>query len=188
MSTCIVHVLTIIGDSATEVEAACEDLLGRRHKPDDNGYGSDDWSKTDRNAIESLGSALISAARNLPVLHYAQYLDGWSVADSRFNLLKWPDGKRRQICADSVGMVFYPSGFSQDLLAQIGQLRRMELYRNQREDRWFVDQMSEAIEDALWLEAPFLVVSISECLGGSRHDEEIRAALNASIKLHGNER
>jgi hypothetical protein len=183
MSTSIVHVLTVIGNGAKEVEAACEQLLAKRVERHPTEYGSDDWSERDLKAIEDLCSALIEAARDLPVVYYAQYIDAWSVADSRFRLLEWPDGRRRQIYGSGFGMAFYPSTFCQDILAQIKRFRRRRLYRNQAEDRWFLDQMKEAIEAALWLRAPFLVVSISQCLGPSREDEEIKAALDTPLGL-----
>jgi hypothetical protein len=41
-----------------------------------------------------------------------------------------------------------------------------------------LDHLSEAIQAAGWLQKPFLVVSISECLGPSRHDDEIKAVLD----------
>jgi hypothetical protein len=182
MSTNLVHVLTVIGKAAGEVEVACEELLGRRVEFDPNCYGSEDWSESDHRAIADFCSSLINAATDLPVIYYARFLDTWTVADSRFWLLEWPDGRRRQVCGESFGFAFYPSEFSQGLLAQIRAFRRRKLYRNQSEDRWFLDQMREALHSALWLEARFLVVEISQCLGASRHDDEIRAALNWSIE------
>ena len=185
MSTSIVHVLTVIGKAATEVEAACVELLGRRIESDSKNEGSFDWSAADHQALEDLCVALIRASRELPVLYCAQYLDCWTVADSRFCILDWPDERRRQIYGSAYGLAFYPSKFSLDLLTQIKKCRRRRFYRNQSEDRWFLDQMKEAIEAALWLESPFLTVSISECLCPSRHDEEIKASLKKSIVLPG---
>src|SRR5262249_27256619 len=126
---------------------------------------------------------LTAAACDLPVLYYAQYLDSWDVADSRFRLLKWRDRRSRQIFGSMFGLVFYPSRFCEDLLSQIKSYRKTRIYRDQSEDRWFLDHMQEAINAALWLKAPFLVVSISECLGPSRDNEEIQAALNAALGL-----
>jgi hypothetical protein len=185
MSTSLVHILTVIGKAAVDVEAACENMLGGRVERHSRnyGYGSDDWSEADQKAAQRLSSALINAAPELPIVYYAQYLDSWSVADSRFRLLDWPDGRKRQICGDMFGMVFYPSEFCQALLTQIKRLRRRKLYRDQAEDRWFLDHMREALQAALWLEKPFLVVSISKWLGPSRQDEEIRAALDLPIEL-----
>ena len=183
MSTNLIHVLTIVGTGARQVEDACEALLRRRRVRRDNGYGSDGWSKADHKRIQVLCDALISAAHELPVLYSAQYLDSWSVADSRFEMLKWPDRRRRQLCGDANGLVFYPSAFRANLLRQIERLRRTKRYRSQEEARWFVDQVREALRAPEWLKAPFLVVAISQCLGGSRLDEEIRAALTKPIRL-----
>jgi hypothetical protein len=52
-------------------------MLGRRIQRHVKGYGSDDWSEADHIAIADLCSALINAARDLPVVYYAQYLDSW---------------------------------------------------------------------------------------------------------------
>ncbi len=180
MSTSLVHAFTVIGKGAGEVEAACEELLGRRVVREPNAYGSEDWSEADHKAIEGLCTSLINAARELPVVYYAQYLDSWSVANSPFSLLKWPDGRRRYICGDSHGLVFYPSEFYRDLLEQIKRFRRRRFYRDQAEDRWFLQQMREALDCGLWLETPSLVVSINEPLGPSEV-EEIEAAVNLSI-------
>ena len=84
----------------------------------------------------------------------------------------WPDGRRRHICGDQFGLVFYPSAFCQELLAQIRAFRKRRLYREQSEDRWFIDHIFEALHSALRLEAPFLIVSISQCLGPSRYNDE----------------
>jgi hypothetical protein len=185
MSTSLVHVLTIVGKAAQDVEAACNELLGRRIERSSNSFGTDDWSDRDHKDIVKFCTQLLDAVRDLPVLYYAQYLDAWSVADSRFFLLEWPDGRRRQICGANYGMVFYPSRQRDALLAQIKKKRRTKLYRTQTEDRRYLDHLKDAIEDALWLEAPFLVVSISQCLGPSRQDDEIKAALDLPIRRPG---
>lgn len=183
MSTNLVHVLTVIGKAARQVHAACEELLGRRVERHPKSYGSEDWSEAHHKAIEEFSLSLINTAPDLPILYYARYLDSWDVADSRFSLLQWPDGRRRQICGDLFGLVFYPSEFCQSLLAQIKTLRRKKLYRKQYIYRWFLDHVREALLSALWLEAPFLVVSISQCLGPSRDDEQIRQSLDLAMPL-----
>jgi hypothetical protein len=183
MSTSIVHVLAVIGKGAEQVESACEELLGRRKERHPKEYGSDDWSEQDHKDIEKFCAALVRASRELPVLYYAQYLDSWSVGDMQFRLLEWPDGKRRQIGGSNFGVVFYPSRYSNEFLAQIKRWRRRRVYRNQAEDRWYLDHIREAIEDALWLDSSFLVVSISECIDASRQDEEIRESLDKPIDL-----
>lgn len=182
MSTNVVHVLTIIGKASQEVEAGCRELLDRRVARSPRGYGSDDWSAEDHCDLENLCVRLISAAYELPVLHYSQYIDTWSVADSRYHLIDWPDGQRLQVCSSNYGLAFYPSHYRDSFLSQIKKRRRTKSYREQTEDRWYLDHLSEAIEAPAWLQAPFLVVSISKCLGGSRHDEEIKAALELSIR------
>jgi hypothetical protein len=183
MGTSLVHVLTVIGKGATEVEDACDELLGRRIQRHVNRYGSEDWTEADHTAIADLCSALINAARDLPVVYYAQYVDSRSVADSRFRLVEWPDAKRRWIFGSTFGMVYYPSRHYESVLVQIKSKRRTKLYRTQTEDRWYLDHLKEATEAAIWLQAPFLVVSVSECLGGGRDDEEIKAALDMPIGL-----
>jgi len=75
LSTSIVHVLTVIGKSAAEVEAACEDLLGRRIVSSAKSYGSSDWTDRDHEDIEKFCMSLLGAAGNLPIYYYAQYLD-----------------------------------------------------------------------------------------------------------------
>jgi hypothetical protein len=184
MATSLVHVLTIIGKAAEEVEAVCEEMLGRRIQQRATSYGSTDWTARDHEDLNRLCTGLVNAARKLPILYYAQYLDSWSVADARFQPVKWLDGRRRQICGSHHGLVFYPSKFAQDFIEQIGRLRNSQIYQNQTEDRWYLDRLKEAIDAALWLQARFLVVSFSEVIGPSRDDDEIRAALEASIGLN----
>jgi hypothetical protein len=186
MSTSVVHLLTIIGKASQDVEAACRDLLDRRvaRSP---GYGSDDWSAEDHTDIESFCVRLISAAYELPVLYYAQYIDAWSVADSRYRLVDWPDGQRLQVCGSNYGLVFYPSQYRESFLSQIKKRRQTRLYRKQAEYRWYFDHLNEAIQAAGWLQAMSLVVSISRCLGASRHDDEIKAALHLPIGPPGKE-
>ncbi len=181
MSTSLVHTLTIIGIGAIQIETACDELLGRRVKRSPRSHGTDDWSESDRKDIEGLCTTLIGAARSLPVVYYAEYLDSWDVANSRFRSLPWPDGKKREICGSGFGMAWYPSRHAEAFLTQIKRLRRSKLYREQAEDRWFVDHIKEALEVARWLQAPFLVVAISQCLGPSRLDEEIKKALDMPI-------
>jgi hypothetical protein len=185
MSTSLVHVLTIIGKGAIEVEAACQELLARRIQQHPTGHGSSDWTENDHQALEQLCMSLVNASRNLPVLYYAQYLDPWTVADSRFHLLQWPDARRLHICGSTFGLAFYPSRFSHDFLEEIEKLRHAEFYHSQAEDRWYLDHVKEAIDTALWLEDKFLVVCISECIGPTRHDEEIKASLDSSILCGG---
>jgi hypothetical protein len=179
MSTNLVHVLTAIGDHSAEIEAGCDTLLAKRVEQDPRSYGTDDWSDQDRQEIDKFCKTLIASARDLPILYYATYLDGWSMAGAQYRLLEWPDGVWRQICGDSYDLAYYPFAFRDDLLSQIKACRRRKFYREQAEDRWYLDQIRNAIGDALWLEAPFLVVSVTEWLGPTRHDEDIRAALKA---------
>src|SRR5262249_53589745 len=137
----------------------------------------------DHEAIAYFCVSLINVVHQLPILYSAQYLDGSSVADSQFRLLEWPDGRKRLINGTRFGVVYYPSEFVQDLLTQIKKYRRRKFYRHQTEDRWFLDHIGEAIQSAQWLDASFLVLSISQHLGPSRLDEEIRAALDLSLHL-----
>lgn len=183
MSTSIVHVMTIAGDTASEIEAACESLLNRRVPCDENSFGSDDWAPADQPAIKAFCLSLIRSAHSLPIVYYSQFLDAWTTADSRFSWLEWPDGRRRQIAGDWFGIAFYPSEFSDDLLAQLARFRRSKAYRTQSEDRWFLDHMREAISSALWLETPFLVVAISQHLGPGRTDDEILAFINNPTEI-----
>jgi len=181
MSTSLVHLLTIIGKAARDVEAACNELLRRRVEHSPKSFGSDDWSDQDHKDIEKFCVHLLGAAHDLPVLYYAQYLDARTVADCRFSLLESPEGRRLQICGAGYGIAFYPSGHCESVLTQIEKKRRTKLYRTWTEDRWYLDHLKDAIEAALWLEAPFLVVSISQCLGPSREDDGIKAALELPI-------
>lgn len=182
MSTSVVHILTIVGKASLEVEAACDELLNRRI-PKPREYGSDDWSAQDHANLATLGKSLIAAAYELPVIFYSQYIDAWTVADARFSLVRWPDGKRRQIYGSSHGMVFYPSSMVSDFLSQIKSYRSTNLYQKHSEDRCYLDRLAEAIEAPLWLKAPFIVVGISQAIGASRLDDEIRAALEMPIRL-----
>jgi hypothetical protein len=183
MSTSIVHILTVIGKGAEQVEAACDELLGRRVPADSIGYGSDDWSETDHKDIEHLCRALMRGARKLPILYNAQYLDSWSIGSSQFRLLDWPDHKERLICGANFNLAYYPGHFSQDLLTQIKNWRRKRVYRIQAEDRWYLDHVREAMEVARWLDARSVVVSIDELIGASRLDVEIKESLQSSIDL-----
>jgi len=182
MSTSLVHVLTVIGKGAVQVEAACEELLSRRVARGP-GYGSLDWTDRDHEDLEHLCVALINAARNLPVLYYAQYLDPWTVGNSMFQLMKYSDGRMRRICGSDFDLVFYPSRFSKEFLHEIDRWRQTEDYRKQSEDRWYLDHVGEAIASVLWLDGRFLVLSISETLGASRLDDEVQAALEVPIQL-----
>ena len=163
MSTNIVHVLTVIGKAANEVEAVCEELLSRREERRAGEFGTDDWSERQHEEIRAFCKSLIGASRELPVHYYAQYLDGWSVADSRFMLLDWPDGKRRQIFGTEHGIAFYPSDCCQSVLEQIAKWRRRKVYRTQTEDRWYLDHMREAIQAALWLEIKTHFIGSFKC-------------------------
>lgn len=177
MSTNLVHVLTVIGDYADEVEEACDALLAKRVEQEPGCYGTEDWSDRDRRAIDAICKPLIVAARGLPMLYYAAYVDGWSMAGQQHHLLEWPDGVRRQLCGDEHDLAYYPHAFRDDLLSQIKSARRCKFYRENAESRWYLDHIREAIDAALWLNAPFLVVSITEFLGPTRHNEDIEASL-----------
>jgi len=181
MSTNLIHVLTAIGESAAEIQAACDDLLGRRVEREPGCRCSEDWPPGDREAADRLCQTLIAAALDLPIVYHAAYVDGWNTADQRFHLLDWPDGATRHIYGDDHGLAYYPGAFRESLLAQIKTARRRKFYRDQREDRWYLDHIHDAIDSASWLRAPFLVVSISRFLGPSRYDEDIEAALGSRL-------
>lgn len=181
MSTNLLHILTAIGDGAAEIQAVCDDLLGKRVQQEPGCRSTEDWSDRDREATDRFCEALIGSARELPILYYASYVDGWNTADQRFHLLEWPDGAMRQIYGDDYGVAYYPGTFREALLAQIKTARRRKYYRDQPEDRWYLEHINDAIESASWLQAPILVVAISQFLGPSRYNEEIEAALKSRI-------
>lgn len=185
MGTNLVHVLTIIGCAAAEVEAACDELLLRRVGRDPDSYGSDDWTDQDHRDLAKLCETLIGAAHHLPVLYSDRYLDGWSSGGLQLDLLGWPDSRRRVICGDGFDLAFYPSRDREAFLMRIKNGRRTKPYREQLERRWHLDRLKEAIESASWLDAPSLVVSINQLLGPTRFDEEIAAALRTPIGLAG---
>ena len=138
MSTNIVHVLTAIGDQSAWVEAGCDSLLEKRVEQDPKSYGTDDWSDRDRQEIDEFCKTLI-ASGDLPILYYATYLDGWSMAGQQHGLLEWPDGVWRQICGDEHDLAYYPFTFRDDLLSQIKAARRRTFYRTQTEFRQYLD-------------------------------------------------
>jgi len=180
MSTNFVHVLTVIGEAASEVESACDDLLGRRVESESNSYSSDDWSDRDHCDLAELCETLVGTSHHLPVLYSARYLDGWSTGGLQYAPLEWPDGRERLILGDRYDLAFYPSRYRDTFLPRLKAMRRRKVYREQSEYRWHADHMKEAIEAALWLDAPFLVLAISQFLEPTRHDEDIKAALRAS--------
>ncbi|QVL31780.1 hypothetical protein KIH39_23545 [Telmatocola sphagniphila] len=184
MSTNIVTVLTIIGKASVQVEEACSEILNRKKKPKkrDLSLGSDDWTAEDHKALENLCENLLNIASQLPVVYYSQYLDGWSMCDSRWFFLEWPDGIRRQIYGDDYGLVYYPQSICNSILEQLKKIKRR---RNVvAENRMYNDRLREAIDAASWIKAPFVVVAFSKCLGGSRLDDEIEASQNQEIDLH----
>jgi hypothetical protein len=185
MSTSLVHILTVIGQASVAAEKACDELLDRRVANEPRAYGSEDWSEKDHLDIERFCRQLIGAAHELPIAYYAQYINGWSVGNSFFHLLQWPDGLQRQVCGSAFGFVYYSSAHWQSVRAQIEKRRRTKVYRSQAEDRWYLDHVKEAIEHVVWLESPFLVIAISQCLAPSRLDEEMVAALQMPLKLDG---
>jgi hypothetical protein len=185
MSTSLVHVLTLIGKGAHETEKECEELLRRRVEVEAGAYGSDDWPDTAHRDIERLCLLLVKAAYSLPVVYYAQYVDGWTVADSIFSLLEWPDGCRRHICGDMFGVAFYPSQFRENLLTQITKSRKRRHYREYDENRWYLNHVQEALAAFSWVDGPSLVVSISQTLGPSRSDDDIFGSLEHPIAFTG---
>ena len=179
MSTNFVHVLTVIGKAASKVESACDELLGRRVERDAGSFGSDDWSMRDHRDLAGLCEALIGQAERLPILYAARYLDGWSSGGLRALLLEWPDARRRLILGGGYDLAYYPSRDRNATLAQIRVLGRTKAARENHEERWHLGHLKDAIESALWLDVPFLVVTICQNLGPTRHVEDIEAAAGA---------
>jgi hypothetical protein len=181
MSTSIVHVLTIIGQASIEVNADCQALLSKRVSRSPDSYGSEDWSAADHQEIDGLCKRLINSAYRLPVAYYAQYVDAWSVADSRWRLVLWPGHQKFHLCGASYNLVFYPSEHRDYYFKHIDAFRKSKAYQQQAEDRWYTDLLKEAMLAAEWLEAPFLVVSCSQAIDGSRTDDQIKAALELPL-------
>ncbi len=183
MSTTHVHVWSVIGDAASDIESACDELLGRRVGREPGSFGGEDWSARDHRDLAALCEALIGMAQHFPILYSARYLDGWSTGALRGLGWDWPDSRPRLICGDGYDLAYYPSRDRESFLAQIKSVRRTKLYREHPEERWYVDHLNEAIKAPLWLDLPFLVVVIGQILGPTRHDEEIQAALRMRIEL-----
>ena len=181
MSTDLVHFLTVIGDAASGVEEACEELLGRRVEVEPHCYGSEDWSGRDHLDLADLCVTLLAAARSLPVLHHSQFLDGWSTGGLALGLPEWPDGRRRVICGDGYDLTYYSSSCRETFASQLRSRRRTKIYRTSSETRQYWDHLKEAFDTPRWLDRPFLVAVIHQCLGPTRHDEDIEAMLSAPL-------
>lgn len=180
MGTHLVHILTIIGKASVEAEIICDDLLGRRVSRSSGSYGTDDWSDEDHGKLATFCEFLISKAEKLPVLYYAKYLDPWSSCAEAMSINQ-PDGKRRVIFGKDYDMAFYPYCFRHNLMDHIKTRSTDDAIRTQPERRWYLNHLNEATETALWLDAPFLVVTVSQVLGPSRHDEEIEESLELPL-------
>lgn len=182
MSTSLVHFITVAGRASLDLEVACTELLTRRNPRLSASYGSDDWTGEDHQDIAHFCTDLIDATRELPVFYHAQYLDAGSIGLYLSDQLKSLDGKRRLVCGSGYHFAFFPSEHHGTLLTQIRKMRRRSFYRQQRETRWFLEHLYEAIDTVLWLECPFLVVAIDQVLGPSRWDEELKAGLDTPLK------
>jgi hypothetical protein len=173
--------LTIIGESAATVENACEELLSRRVEKHPDSHGTDDWSESDHRDTEALCRRLITVARDLPVVYYAQYLDAWE-NETRFSRVGWPDQRYRHVWGSPFSLAFYPSKHGEALMSEIKRRRRTKLWRTESEVRWYLEHLHEAIRSAMWLKERFVVVAVNELLGASRYDEEIKAALHLPLR------
>ena len=151
MSTSLVHLLTIIGTASQEVEAACNEMLGRRieHSPDE--FGSDDWSERDHKDLEEFCVGLLDAAHELPPYSItpSTLMPGRSL--TRGTVFYWNGQMERGVKStdQTTAWPFTPRAIAMFFLAAIKKMRRTKAFRTHTEDRWYLEHLKDAIEAAL---------------------------------------
>lgn len=184
MSTNWIHVLTVIGQAADNLQNRLETLVDRGQSETPMSIASDSWSEVDRDSLHQLCRNLIGHSDRLPVYSAVRYLDSWSIGFSPTMFLRWPDERQRRVIGTEYDIVFLPGEQATWINDHLSRLRRRKAIRQSVENTAFVEALQTAINGPTWLNAPFLVVAIQEVLNRpSRLDEDVRASLSSPLSL-----
>lgn len=173
MSSWAMHFLKVTGRLAAEVEATLEPIRQRSiefsvsQREDDD----DRLSKRDAQRIEHVARALLPTADQFPVIWYSQYISGY--AFSELGTVAWPPGVMRRVWTFNVSIQYFNAAVFAEAV------RVLERETDQSE---YVQHLRAAIEAIPWANGAPLVLAIGQCLGGTREDDDVHAAANASLR------
>lgn len=181
MSTERFHFLTILGQAAGEVEAACEAVLACRVEDHPWLPGGGNYGPVAHRRLERLCQSLLASADSLPVLHHATHVYGWALGNHALARLPWPDGRVRAVLGLNLGVAFYPSRQADGLLAEAAKARRSAARAGRRLDSWYEDGVSTAIAAGQIYPIEYMVAVVAECVGASLLDDDVHRSAHASI-------
>jgi hypothetical protein len=190
MSTQRIHYLTVIGDTAVELEAACDALLARMLPEEEpvwkygRGRSSDDWSEEDQQRIAALCQSLLEASTRPPVVWYSQFVDGYGMGLAYYGWGRrpWPDGKVRDLYEANWTLTYFPSAIAPAILSEIDKIRRKKEYRAARGGLPTIDHLRTALT-CVFSDPPAITIVISECLGASWMDDDVHASRGKPLPL-----
>ena len=183
MSTNVFHFVVAVGESSEELVRACDALRLRRRSASPGQFGSDDWSESDRTALDTLVYQVLDVVHRLPIIHYSSFLNAWEGPDLLGRFTDWPDDVRREILGNRYNLTYYPSEFSDVFVRQVDQVRNLEQFRDLPGVRQFLGHLREALVAPNWLESSSVVLAVCDSLGPTRLDEEIRASLTTRLDI-----
>lgn len=137
-------------------------------------WSPEQWPQHVRERADDFADQLRAHAFSLPVVHFIEWVDMWSVGDLFARWLTPPDGPIPFVLYANRYQVFayiLPDGgrLAQHLAAAGPQ--------QSAEANWFVSRLREVVEAWQELVAPAVVVVVRNVLGSTVLDEEITASL-----------
>ena len=179
MSSNIISVVGLKGDSAEWLTNTLNRIL-KNKSGDYSSTSSDDWNNQDQLEIKNV-IANIEKTKHVPPSFYSiEYVDSWSVAGSSMGSYKLP-GIRKYINTEMHNVAFYTDDDIPLMPVLYNKLKRRSFYKNQREDRWYIDSINECVKAVNWLEGPTCIVAYTKFLSGSVTDDIYKESLKNNV-------
>lgn len=180
MSTQLFHFFGILGRPARDVEAACRRILSRRRVPKSpppfEAVWSDQWTARDRDRIDSVCQKLLARPRRLPVMHYSLFLDGYAMGGHLLSAVGDPHGPPERAYSANYGFALYSGDKADVWRKEIRKIHRASRGRRIGSATWYADHLRVAIDWTECWKHEFVVIAVSECVGGSRMDADLHAS------------
>jgi hypothetical protein len=175
MVTQRITIAKVGGKAAEVVMLRLQEWSASRRTTDPDEWSSEQWRPEVRRLADSFADGLRAHALVLPVVHFIEWADLWSMGDLYHRWLTPPDGPRPSIIhADRFEIYGYAlpdGGRLGDHLSSAGP-------QQWDESDWFVSKLSEAVGAWQHVVDQAALIVLREVVGGLTTDEELAASLD----------
>ncbi len=174
MATQRITVAKIVGAAGAAVRQRLQTWSAARQAVNPNEWGSTQWPQSVRDEADEFAGRMRANALALPVLHFVEWVDRWSMGDLFDRWLTPPEGSPPLLVFANRFVVY---GYSLPDEGRLGRYLAAAGPQQWPETDWFIQRLQEAIEAWRGLVEQATLVVLRDVVDGSVSDEEVTTSL-----------